>query len=89
LGIPAVSITADHSKAIQHLAQANANLICTVDLQSSMVSGGDASFELHMPEHHKQTLQQGLWDSTTLLLDNLDKIKSLYNKLPYTNHYNT
>ena len=87
LGIPAVMASADDIKMFQKMASDDANLSWTVDLESSTVSCKNASAGLHMPEHHKDTLKQGLWDSTSLLLDNISEVKQLYSKLPYTQNY--
>ena len=62
-------------------------MIWTVDLESSTVTGGEMSFQCHMQQHHRETLMQGLWDSTTLLLENMDKVAKLYQSLPYANNY--
>ncbi len=87
LGIPAVAVSADDIKSLQQAALSNADLIWTVDLESSRVSSDEASADLRMADHHRQTLLQGLWDSTSLLLENVDKVKDLYSQLPYTRNY--
>ena len=87
LGIPAVTVSADEIQTLQNLALTDADRSWTVDLESSTITTTDYRVTLQMPEHHKQTLQQGLWDSTALLLDNLDKVRQLHDRLPYTNQY--
>ncbi len=87
LGIPAVTVSDSDIKTLQNLALAEADLIWTLDLEASTVSTANTSVAVYMPAHHKQTLQEGLWDSTALLLENLDKVRQLYSKLPYTNNY--
>ena len=72
---------------MQAICDENFDLIWTIDLLSSTVSSEKLSVPLHMQEHHKETLRQGLWDSTSLLLENLDQVDELYSKLPYTQHY--
>ncbi len=87
LGIPAVTVSASDSKVLQQASLKDASLVWAVNLDSSTVSGAEFSCELHMPEHHKDTLKQGLWDSTALLLNNLDRVRVLHDRLPYTSNY--
>lgn len=87
LGIPAVVVSENDIKIFQQLALENAGLTWTVDLDSSTVFNAHTKAGLHMPEHHKQTLKQGLWDSTSLLLGNIEEVKHLYSNLPYTHNY--
>ena len=89
LGIPAVTVSENDMKEIQRLSMDDSALIWTVDLESSTVSGGENSFQFHMQEHHKETLMQGLWDSTALLLENMDEVAKLYQSLPYANNYSS
>lgn len=87
LGIPAVTVSANDVKNLQQLALADANLVWTLDLETSTLSTTQAAVSVFMPTHHKQALQQGLWDSTALLLQNLDKVRQLHSQLPYTHNY--
>ncbi len=87
LGIPAVAVSSKDIKDLQKLALENADLVWSVDLKSATISTFGFTVTLIMPEHHKQTLQQGLWDSTALLLNNLDKVRQLHDQLPYTKNY--
>ncbi len=88
LGIPAVTASASDMREVQSRCQAVSNTQWTVDLETGRLSCEDMSIDVHMREHHKNTLMEGLWDSTSLLLDNMDKVKRLYDSLPYTNGYN-
>lgn len=87
LGIPAVTVSEDDIKEFQQMAHEDASLLWTVDLDASTVSCASASAGLHMPEHHKDSLKQGLWDSTSLLLDNIGEVRRLHSQLPYTQNY--
>ncbi|MDE0308490.1 MAG: 3-isopropylmalate dehydratase small subunit [Acidiferrobacterales bacterium] len=88
LGIPAVTASGSDMREVQDRCQAQSELQWTVDLATGRLTCADASIDVHMREHHKNTLMEGLWDSTSLLLDNMDKVASLYDSLPYTNGYN-
>lgn len=87
LGIPAVTVSAADMQRIQHLCQSQSQARWTVNLGSGKLSGELGSFDIHMRDHHKNTLMEGLWDSTALLLENPDEVKSLHDSLPYTGGY--
>ena len=87
LGIPAVTASEEAIHQAQELCLADAQAQWTVDLESSQLVSGGFSADISMREHHRQTLMEGLWDSTSLLLENLDKVKNLHDSLPYTGGY--
>ncbi len=87
LGIPAVTASEEAIHQAQELCLADAQAQWTVDLESSQLVSGGFSADISMREHHRQTLMEGLWDSTSLLLENLEKVKNLHDSLPYTGGY--
>lgn len=87
LGIPAVTASGSDMRKVQDRCQALSNTQWTVDLGTSQLSCEGMSIDVHMRKHHKNTLMEGLWDSTSLLLDNMDKVARLYDSLPYTSGY--
>lgn len=87
LGLPAVTVSENDSKNIQSCSSLNADLIWTVDLKTGTVSCQELSVEFHMREHHRNTLIDGLWDSTSLLLENMSEVRRVYEHLPYTQNY--
>ncbi len=89
LGIPAVTVATEDIRILQQASTDDVNLVWTVDLEESTVSSTEAAARLHMPEHHQQALQQGLWDSTSLLIENIEQVRQLYQQLPYTRNYDT
>ena len=87
LGLPAVTASADDINRIQQSINDDPITEWTVDLDNSSVSSSDHIASIYMPEHHKNTLKEGLWDSTDLLLQNMDEVARLYDYLPYVNNY--
>lgn len=88
LGIPAVTASESDMREVQNRCQEQSNLQWTVNLGTGKLSCEDVSIDVFMREHHKNTLMEGLWDSTALLLSNMDKVENLYDSLPYTSGYN-
>ncbi len=89
LGIPAVTVGENDAKKVQSCASANADLIWTVNLKTATVSCRELTVDFHMQDHHRNTLIDGLWDSTSLLLENMSEVQKVYQKLPYTQNYRT
>lgn len=87
LGIPVLSAAEPDLKAIQQLADANAQMQWTVDLSAMTVSSEQHTVSVEMSAHHRKALLEGTWDSTDLLLENLDQVKHLATTLPYTSGY--
>ncbi len=87
LGIPAVTVRENDVKKIQSCSSTNSELEWTLDLNSSILTSDEVTVDIHMQEHHRNTLIDGLWDSTSLLLENLNEVRSVYKKLPYTQNY--
>ena len=87
LGIPAVTVSETDMQGIQELCLTQSQAQWSVDLGSSKLTCGESEIDIHMREHHRNTLMEGLWDSTTLLLENLDNVQNLYDSLPYTGGY--
>ena len=87
LGIPAVTVSESDAKKIQSCSSLNADLIWTVSLKTCTVSCREQTVYFHMRDHHRRTLIDGLWDSTSLLLENMSEVRRVYENLPYVQNY--
>ena len=87
LGIPVLRAAEPDLKTIQQFADANAQVQWIVDLNTMTVSSEQQTVSVEMSDHHRKALLEGTWDSTDLLLENLDKVKRLATTLPYTSGY--
>lgn len=83
LGIPAVSVSHENAEKLMELVEIEPDTIVTVDLKARMVSGGDVSAPLDMPESYRRSLVEGTWDTTTALLANVERIRTVTERLPY------
>ena len=89
LGIPAVTASDADIQRVQELCEAQPEAEWTVSLDTCKLSFGSEQVEIYMKDHHRKTLMDGLWDSTSLLHANLDKVGDLYSSLPYTSGYSS
>ena len=55
----------------------------TIDLDAMEMKVKDTTVRIEMPEGRRKALIDGIWDSTTLLVANADKVKATTARLPY------
>ncbi len=89
IGIPALRVSEQQAQEIQDIAEGNPSLIWQVNLDPVNVSTEGFSAVANIPDHYRNALVNGLWDSTSLLLDNSHLVKNLSKELPYMNDYQT
>jgi 3-isopropylmalate/(R)-2-methylmalate dehydratase small subunit len=83
LGIPAVTAPAESIEKIMKAVEEKPDAKIIIDLENKKITVGRAKFEVDMPESTRLDLLKGTWDSTGLLLANLNEIKKTVAKLPY------
>lgn len=83
MGVPAVALSAKDIGTAMGIVEAEPKTVITVDLPSSTVTVGKETFEFTMPASYRNALIAGSWDSTSVLLENLDQIESTAKRLPY------
>jgi 3-isopropylmalate/(R)-2-methylmalate dehydratase small subunit len=84
LGIPCVSLNKEDVESLAQLVEENPEVIITIDLNEKLVKTAEQNFYLEINESFRKSLAEGIWDTTAELLQNKEKIKTLYDKLPYT-----
>ena len=87
LGIPAIRAAPEDIERAQAATDADPTIEWTVDLENMSLNGGNLQIPLEMPANRRTALRQGHWDSTGLLVQNLDKVKEVHARLPYTSGY--
>ncbi|HUZ18028.1 MAG TPA: 3-isopropylmalate dehydratase small subunit [Spirochaetia bacterium] len=83
LGLPTVLASSDDVARLQKIATDHPETEISVDLVGMKVTAGKIEVKITMPEGRRKALVDGIWDSTTLLLANREKIKATAAKLPY------
>lgn len=87
MGIPAMTVSTKASEEIQGIITSNPKVEITLDLEKKQITLAGKSFDAVMPEAYRQSLVQGTWDSTGVLLENAQKIKATAANLPYVSGF--
>lgn len=89
IGMAAVTLKTEDIIEIQAAVEEDSSIELSLDLVNKKVSCGKKIYEISIPESRRQSLIEGTWDSTSLLLDRLDKAKAAASTLPYMNNFNS
>lgn len=87
LGTPAVTASKEDVAKLQKAATADPKAEFTVDLESMLVKGAELELKISLPDSRRKALIEGTWDSTGVLVGNVDKVKATVARLPYMNNY--
>ena len=87
MGVPAVSVAPEVVRELVAAVEADPSTQITVDLPHSTVTVGQASYRFEMPPAYRSALIAGSWDSTSVLLSNLEGIAATTKRLPYLNGF--
>jgi len=89
LGIPALQVSEEDIEKLQQLADTDPGTDWTVDLTKMKISAADLTIPLKINEQRRKSLMAGHWDTTGSLVANLDKVREVHARLPYTSGYQT
>ncbi len=83
LGLPTITASSADIERLQKIAAEDAGAEFTIDLDAMEMKVKDTTVRIEMPEGRRKALIDGIWDSTTLLVANADKVKATTARLPY------
>jgi 3-isopropylmalate/(R)-2-methylmalate dehydratase small subunit len=83
LGIAAVTLSKNECEEILARVEQDPALKISLDLESLKVVVGHKSYQCSLPKSAQIALTEGLWDTTSLLLQSLDDIEKVHLKLPH------
>ena len=88
LGMPTVMASPEDVGRLMTLVESDPQVELTVDLDARKVRLPDGSdIDIDISEGHRNALTTGTWDSTALLLGNMDEVAQTSEKLPYTRNF--
>lgn len=83
LGMPAVAVSSDDIEELMRTAESNPEVVFTLDLETKTLCYGERAMAVGIPETTRKALTGGWWDTTGMLLANLEKVKKVAAQLPY------
>ncbi len=83
LGMPCVSLSESDNETLMALVASDPQQILSLDLQSMLVTFGDKTFTITMPEGAREALLSGKWDAILELVDNIPQVEAIAANLPY------
>ncbi len=88
MGMPTVMASPEDVGRLMTLVESDPQVELTVDLDARKVRLPDGSdIDIDISEGHRNALTTGSWDSTALLLGNMDEVAQTAEKLPYTKNF--
>jgi 3-isopropylmalate/(R)-2-methylmalate dehydratase small subunit len=83
LGMPCVSVTAEHAARLQSMAESEPGALFTLDLRTMTLRSDQSQVSIQMPSAAREAFLDGSWDATGLLLDRYDEVRAVAARLPY------
>ena len=87
LGVPCAIATEENIEILMQAVEANPSKEFTIDLENLVVTNGETSVPVTIPEGPRQQFLQGSWDVTAQLLEADSEINTTTEGLPYFNHW--
>ncbi len=89
MGIPTITMDHQEIQSIMDVVEKDPSTLVEIDLPSSTLKVGTDSFSFSMSPAYRSALIAGNWDSTSVLLSNVDGISRHAATIPYLNGFST
>jgi 3-isopropylmalate/(R)-2-methylmalate dehydratase small subunit len=83
IGLPTVTVDPQQIENLMRAVESSPQAVFAIDLEAKTLVFGETRIPIDIPESHRKALTEGTWDSTSMLLGNLDKVKRTASRLPY------
>ncbi|HUX14729.1 MAG TPA: isopropylmalate isomerase, partial [Spirochaetia bacterium] len=83
IGMPTVTAAKADVARLQQIASDDPAAPFSLDLVVMVVTVKELRVKVEMPDGRRKALVDGIWDSTSLLIANGDKVRAIVEKLPY------
>ena len=88
LGMPTVTAAPEDVEKLMALVESRPDTELAVDLHARKIRLPDGvHVDIDVPDSHRNALTTGAWDSTSLLLANMDQVARTAEGLPYTTRF--
>lgn len=83
MGVPTVTLPGADVAALMEMVEADPAIEIEVDLPASVVTCQGKTFSFKMDSAYRSALIAGSWDSTSVLLSNVNAIEATAGRIPY------
>ena len=87
IGLACVTASAKDIEALMALVERDPKAMLTVDLKAGTCRAPGMTAAVSIPDHVRDTLMTGAWDTTGLLLDRYEQVNAVSARLPYLNGF--
>ena len=83
LGMPCVTASAQVIDQLMQMTESVPDTVMTIDLIEMTASTGNQRLEIQMASAVRESMINGTWDATGLLLDQFNEVRAVASRLPY------
>jgi 3-isopropylmalate/(R)-2-methylmalate dehydratase small subunit len=83
IGLACVTVSAKDVATLMNLVEGDPSVEFRIDLDAGICDAEGLRVPISLPEHVRDSLMTGAWDTTGLLLDNDEQVNAVAAKLPY------
>ena len=89
MGLACVTASASDIEALMSLVERDPQARLKVDLKAGTCEAPGLTVAVSIPEHVRDTLMTGAWDTTGLLLDHYEQVNAVSARLPYLSGFSS
>jgi 3-isopropylmalate/(R)-2-methylmalate dehydratase small subunit len=83
IGLACVTASPSDVEKLMSLVERDPTVVLKIDLKAGRCQGPGMAVTIAIPDHVRDTLMTGAWDTTGLLRDNYEQVNAVGAKLPY------
>jgi 3-isopropylmalate/(R)-2-methylmalate dehydratase small subunit len=83
IGLACVTASPSDIERLLSLVERDPTAVLHIDLKTGLCQAPGITVPVSIPDHVRDTLMTGAWDTTGLLLDNYDQVNAVAARLPY------
>lgn len=87
IGLACATASASDIEKLMSLVERDPTAVLKIDLKAGLCQAPGMAVPVSIPEHVRDTLMTGAWDTTGLLLDNYDQVNAVSASLPYVSGF--
>jgi len=87
MGVPTIALGPEKIQEIMKKIEDDPSLQIALDLPAGVLTVGSEEYSFTLPPAYRNALMAGTWDSTSVLLSNLDAIEKTAGSLPYVSNF--